>query len=64
MDGACLLADLKSFPYQRRPEDDCSAGRGGVALDTVEQGAERFMAKWIAAEKVRQDWTTKVPTRG
>ena len=42
----------KSCRYQRRPVDDCSPGREGMAK-TAEQGVERFMAKSIAAEKVR-----------
>ena len=42
----------QSFRYQRRPLDDCSPGRVEWRK-TAEQGAERFMAKWIAAEIVR-----------
>ena len=42
----------QSFRYQRRPVDDCSPDKGGWRK-AAEQGAERFMAKWIAAEKVR-----------
>ena len=42
----------QSFRHQRRPVDDCSPGRGGMVQDD-EQGAERFMAKWIAEEKAR-----------
>ena len=42
----------QSFRYQRRPVDECSPGRGGIAQDDPQE-AERFMAKWIAAEKVR-----------
>ena len=45
-----LVGQPQSFRYQRRPVDDCSPGRGGMAQD-AEQGAERFMAKWIAAGK-------------
>ena len=41
----------QSFRRQRRPVDDCSPGRGGEWRRTVEQGAEHFMVKWIAAEK-------------
>ena len=43
------------FSYQRRPVvDDCSSpGRGEIAQDGGTKGAERFMAKWIAAEKAR-----------
>ena len=44
----------QSFRYQRRPVDDCSPGYGeGEWGKTAEQGVERFMAKWIAAEKAR-----------
>ena len=39
----------QSFRHQRRLEDDCNPGRGGMA----EQGAEHFMVKWIAAEEAR-----------
>ena len=42
----------QSLWHQRRPVDDCSPGRGEMA-QTAEQGAEHFMVKWIAAEKVR-----------
>ena len=40
----------QSFRHQRRPVDDCSPGRGGMA-QTVEQGAGRFVVKLIAAAK-------------
>ena len=44
----CFLDDLaQSFRHQRRPVDDRSPGRGEWRR-TAEQGAERFMAKWIA----------------
>ena len=45
----------RSFQHQRRPVDDCSPGRGGMAQNgrTAEQGAEHFMAKWIVAEKAK-----------
>ena len=33
----CLLDDL-SFRYQRRPLDDCSPGRGGMAQDGETRG--------------------------
>ena len=42
----------QSLRNQRRPVDDCSPGRGGMAQDGGKR-AERFMAKWIAAEKDR-----------
>ena len=35
----------QSFRHQRRPMDD----------RTAEQGAEHFMAKWIAAEKAKPE---------
>ena len=41
-----------SFRYRRRPVDDCSPGRGEWRR-TAEQGAEHFMAKLIAVEKVK-----------
>ena len=42
-----------SFLYnQRRSMDDCSRDEGEWRR-MAEQGAERFMAKWIAAEKAR-----------
>ena len=46
----------QSFRYERRPPvDDCSPRRGGMA-----QEAERFfMAKWIAARRESQGWTTR-----
>ena len=42
----------QSFRHQRRPVDDCSPGRGEMRR-TAEQGAEHFMAKWIAADKAK-----------
>ena len=38
----------QSFRHQRRSVNDCSPGRGAA-----EQGAEHFMAKWIAADKAK-----------
>ena len=38
----------QSLRYQRRSVDDC-----GKWCKVTEQGAERFMAKWISAEKAR-----------
>ena len=40
----------QSFPYQRRPVDDCSPGRGEWRK-TAEQSAEHFMAKLIVVEE-------------
>ena len=48
----CFLDDL--FRQQRRPVDDCSPGRGGMAQNGGTKGAEHFMAKWIAAEKANK----------
>ena len=42
----------QSFRHQRRPVDDCSPGRGGMAR-TAEQGVEHFMEKLTAAEKTK-----------
>ena len=42
---------LQSVRHQRRPVDNCSPGRGGMAQTTAEQGAGHFMAKLIVAEK-------------
>ena len=42
----------QSFRHQRRPGDDCSPGRGGIAQNGGTR-AEHFMAKWIVAEKTR-----------
>ena len=42
----------QSFRHQHRPVDDCSPGRGGMAQDGGTR-AERFLAKWMAAEKTR-----------
>ena len=42
----------QSFRPQRRPVDDCSPGRGGMA----QNGGTRdgtFMVKWIAAEEAK-----------
>ena len=41
----------QSFRYQRRLADNCSPGHGeGEWRKKAEQGAERFIAKSIAAE--------------
>ena len=42
----------QSFRYYRRPVDDCSPGRGGMSQDGRTMG-RTFVAKWIAAEKVK-----------
>ena len=34
----CFLDDLRAFGYQRRPVDDCSPGRGGMAQDGGTRG--------------------------
>ena len=44
----------QSSRYQRRPMNDCSPGQGGYPK-TAEQGAVRFTAKWIAAEKAKAE---------
>ena len=41
----------QSFRHQRRPVDDCSPGRGGMAQNGITRGGTVKMAKWIAAEK-------------
>ena len=48
----CFLSDLRAFGFNvdlwmAAAQDE------GEWRRTVEQGAERFMAKWIAAEKAR-----------
>ena len=44
----------QSLRHQRRPVDDCSPGLlEGEWRRAAKQGAERFMVKWIAAEKAR-----------
>ena len=42
----------QSFRHQRRPVDDCSPGRGGMAQNGRTRGGH-FMAKWIVAEKAK-----------
>ena len=42
----------QSFRHQRRPVDDCSLGRGGMAQNDRTRGGT-FMAKWIVAEKAK-----------
>ena len=50
----CLLDDLSAFDINadRQWTTTAQDDEGGWRR-TVEQGAERFMAKWIAAEKFR-----------
>ena len=43
------------FRYQRRDQWTTAAQDEGGWRKTAEQGAERFMAKWIAAEKARAE---------
>ena len=43
----------QSFRHQRRPVDDCSPGREGMAQNGTARGAEHLMAKWIVAEKTK-----------
>ena len=44
----------QSLRHQRRPMDDMTAAQDeSERRRTAEQGVERFMAKWIAAEKIR-----------
>ena len=43
---------FQSFRHQRRPVEDCSPGRGGMAQNGG-KGAEHFLAKLNAAEKAR-----------
>ena len=56
--GASKFVDVvssgrpQSFRFQRRPVDDCSPGRRGMAQDFRTRGGT-FMAKWVAAEKAR-----------
>ena len=54
MDGV-FPGQSQSFRHQRRPVDDCSPGRGGMAQNGRKQGAEHYniMAKWIPAEKAK-----------
>ena len=40
----------QSFRHQRRPLDDCSSGRGGMAQNGRTKGGT-FMAEWIVAEE-------------
>ena len=50
----CIMVKARSVNnYQRRPVDDCSPGRGGMAQNSGTR-AEHFMTKWIAAEKAKK----------
>ena len=51
MDGV-FPGQPQSFRHQRRPVDNRIPGQGEMAR-TVKQGAELFIARWIAAEKAR-----------
>ena len=48
----CLLGDVRAFGANA-DQWTTAAQDEGECRKTAEQGAERFMAKWIAAEKVR-----------
>ena len=48
----CFLDDLRAFGINS-DQWTAAAQDGGEWQRTAEQGAERFMAKWIAAEKAR-----------
>ena len=48
----CCLDDLRAFGINA-DQGTTAAQDKGEGRKTAEQGAERFMAKWIAAEKVR-----------
>ena len=48
----CFLNDLRAFGINADPWTTAAQDEGEWRR-TAEQGAERFMAKWIAAEKAR-----------
>ena len=48
----CFLDDLRAFGINA-DQWTTAAQDGGEWRSTAEQGTERFMAKWIAAEKAR-----------
>ena len=48
----CLLGDLRAFGI-KTDQWTIVAQDEGEWLRTAKQGAERFMAKWIAAERAR-----------
>ena len=48
----CLLDDLRAFGINA-DQWTTAAQDDGEWRQTAEQGAERFMAKWIAAEKAK-----------
>ena len=51
MDGGCLLDDLRTFGINADQRTIAAQDEGGWRK-TAEQRAERFMAKWIAAEEI------------
>ena len=52
VDGVFPGRRPQSFRHQRRPVDDCSPGRGGMAQNGRTRGGT-FHAKWIVAEKTK-----------
>ena len=48
----CFLDDLRDFGINAKQWTTAAQDEGEWRM-TAEQGAERFMAKWIAAEKAR-----------
>ena len=50
--GGVFSGRPQSFRYQRRPVDDCSPGRGGMAEDGGTRGGT-FHGEWIAAEEAK-----------
>ena len=57
----CLLNDLRAFKYQRRPVDDCSPGRGGMAQDGGTRGGT-FHGEMGRCRET-QGWTTAYSSR-
>ena len=51
----CFLDDLRAFGINAGQWTTAVEDDEGEWYKAVEQGAERFMAKWIAAEKVRAE---------
>ena len=51
----CFLDDLRAFGINADQETTAAQDEGEWRR-TAEQGAEHFMAKWIAAEKTRLDY--------
>ena len=52
----CFLDDLRAFRHQRRPVDDCSPGRGGMAQNGRTRGGT-FHGKMDHCRN-KQGWTT------